>query len=69
MGLESATYDDDLVTTNPVGATDKKQQGDDHIRLIKSTLKTTLPNASRVAAGSTFHLLAPPRAHGGDHGE
>jgi hypothetical protein len=44
MGLESATLISQLVTTNPVGATDPKSQGDDHIRLIKTCLKTTFPN-------------------------
>ena len=43
MGLESATYLNDLVTTNPDGAVDAKAQGDDHLRLIKSTLKATFP--------------------------
>jgi len=43
-GLETATYINELVTTNPVGATDPKSQGDDHLRLIKSTLKNTFPN-------------------------
>ena len=43
MGLEAATYIDTLVTTNPVGASDPKSQGDDHIRMIKSVLKATFP--------------------------
>jgi hypothetical protein len=47
MGLESGTYVNDLVTTNPT-ATDGVTQGDDHLRLIKSTLKTTFPDASKV---------------------
>lgn len=41
--LESATYISDLNTSNPVGSTDKVQTLDDHVRLIKSTLKTTFP--------------------------
>lgn len=41
MGLESATYINDLTTTNPV-ASDAKSQGDDHLRLIKSVLKATI---------------------------
>ena len=41
MGLETGTYISDLVTTNPVGATDQVSTADDHIRLIKSTIKTT----------------------------
>jgi hypothetical protein len=48
MGLETGTYISDLVTTNPVGASDVKGQGDDHLRLIKSVLKATFPNASRA---------------------
>lgn len=44
MGLESVTYISDLVATNPVGATDPKYQGDDHIRNIKSALLATFPN-------------------------
>lgn len=46
MALEVATYISDLVATNPVGATDTKATLDDHIRLIKSTVKTTFPNVS-----------------------
>ena len=45
MGLESGTYISDLVATNPTGS-DQKSQGDDHIRLIKSTVKSTFPNIS-----------------------
>lgn len=44
MGLEVVTYVSDLVVTNPVGATDPKSQGDDHLRAIKTALKNTLPN-------------------------
>ena len=45
MGLEIGTYISDLVITNPVSS-DPKSQGDDHFRLIKSTVKTTFPNIS-----------------------
>lgn len=45
MGLETGTYISDLVATNPVSS-DPKSQGDDHLRLIKSTVKTTFPNVS-----------------------
>jgi hypothetical protein len=41
MGLETATYINGLVATNPVGATDPKSAGDDHLRLIKATLLAT----------------------------
>jgi hypothetical protein len=43
MALESATYIDGLVTTNPV-ASDAISTADDHLRLIKSTVKATFPN-------------------------
>lgn len=42
MGLESATFINGLVDTNPT-ASDNTNQGDNHIRLIKSTLKATFP--------------------------
>lgn len=43
MGLEAATYINQLVASNPVGAADPKAQGDDHLRLIKSTLQASFP--------------------------
>ena len=45
MALESATYVDGLVITNPTGS-DSISQGDDHIRLIKTVLKNSLPNVT-----------------------
>lgn len=45
MALETGTYISDLVSTNPV-ASDNISQGDDHIRLLKSTIKATFPNVS-----------------------
>jgi hypothetical protein len=42
MALETSTYIDGLVATNPV-ATDGLSQSDDHHRLIKSTIKATFP--------------------------
>ena len=45
MALETGTYISDLVITNPAGA-DGKDRGDDHIRLLKSTIKTTFPNVT-----------------------
>lgn len=46
MGLESATYISDLDVSNPVHATDGAGVGDDHLRLIKSTLKATFPSVT-----------------------
>lgn len=46
MGLEAATYVQDLLSSNPV-SNDAVSQGDDHIRLIKTVLKTTFPVATK----------------------
>jgi len=45
MALETGTYISDLVSTNPVSG-DPKSAGDDHLRLLKSTIKTTFPNVT-----------------------
>jgi len=42
MSLETATYIDQLVPTNPQ-QTDPVAQGDDHLRMIKSVLQQSLP--------------------------
>ena len=55
MALESATYISDLVTTNPTSS-DNLSQGDDHIRLLKSTLKTTFPNVSGAVTADHTEL-------------
>lgn len=47
MGLETGTFVGDLITSNPSGS-DTKAQGDDHLRLVKSVLKNTFPNATRA---------------------
>jgi hypothetical protein len=46
MALESTTYIDGLVSSNPV-ADDVVAQGDDHLRLIKAALKASFPNTTR----------------------
>lgn len=56
MALETGTYISDLVPTNPVGATDTKAQGDDHIRLIKSTLQATFPNITGAMTATHTEL-------------
>lgn len=53
MGLESATFIHELVSTNPIGGSDPKSQGDDHIRLLKSTLQNTFANVD--GAVTTTH--------------
>ena len=55
MALESTTYIDGLVTTNPTG-TDPRSQGDDHIRLVKSTVKATFPNLTGAVTATHTEL-------------
>jgi microcystin-dependent protein len=57
VALESATTINQLVTSNPTGA-DAKGQGDDHIRLIKSTLKNTFPNITGVVTATQAQINA-----------
>jgi len=45
MALETGTYISDLTVTNPT-ATDPRSEGDDHIRLLKTTIKNTFPNVN-----------------------
>lgn len=62
MGLEVASFLNDLNTANPAGG-DGKSQGDDHLRLLKTVLKATFPLAvgvrefSDVDAGATDTLI------------
>jgi hypothetical protein len=58
MALESATFINQLVATNPT-ATDTVAQADDHLRLIKSTLQATFPNidAAVTATDEELNLL------------
>lgn len=60
MSVESATNISQLDPTLPT-ASDAKSEGDDHIRLIKYTLKLTLPNVTGVSYSATSnsdYLLA-----------
>jgi hypothetical protein len=78
MGLEAATYIHQLNPSNPVGAVDPKAQGDDHLRLIKSTLQATFPNITNPvtathtqinnAAGSGLTGFAVPSVAVGPSG-
>lgn len=45
MALETGTFISDLVATNPTGS-DALAFADDHLRLIKNTVKATFPNIS-----------------------
>jgi len=55
MALETGTYISDLVATNPA-VTDPKSQGDDHLRLVKSTVKATFPNITGPVTASHTEL-------------
>jgi hypothetical protein len=60
MALETATYIHELNQSNPVGATDPKSQGDDHIRLLKTTTQNTWPNVEGavLATHGELNILA-----------
>lgn len=55
MALETGTYISDLVITNPA-STDAKSDGDNHLRLIKSTLKATFPNVTGAMTATQDQL-------------
>jgi hypothetical protein len=58
MGLETATYISGLVDTNPAGS-DSITYGDDHLKLIKSVLKATLPYGNAVMDGVKVGATTP----------
>ena len=58
MPLETATYIGDLVITNP-SSSDSGQQGDDHLRLIKKTLKNTFPNLNGPVTRTPYEMNFP----------
>lgn len=55
MGLETGTYINSLNSANPLG-TDAKSAGDDHLRLIKSTVKATFPNLTGAVTTTQTEL-------------
>jgi hypothetical protein len=60
MALETATYIDGLNASNPA-ASDAISTADDHLRLIKSTIKATFPNISApvTKTAAEINALAP----------
>jgi len=64
MALETATYIDGLNASNPA-ASDAISTADDHLRLIKSTIKATFPNitgpvtATQAAINGAAPLASP----------
>ena len=57
MGLESGTYINSLNTSNPV-STDGIAQADDHMRLIKSTVKNSFPGITGAVTSTHTELNA-----------
>ena len=55
MALETGTYISDLVSTNPT-VSDNISQGDDHIRLLKATIKATFPNITGAVTSTQAEL-------------
>lgn len=55
MALETGTFINSLVATNPV-AGDPISQGDDHIRLLKATVKSTFPNLTGAVTADQAEL-------------
>jgi hypothetical protein len=55
MGLETGTYISDLNSSNPV-AGDPVNEGDDHIRLVKSTVKATFPSITGAVTATHTEL-------------
>lgn len=55
MALESGTFINSLVATNPA-ATDALAAADDHMRLIKSTIKNTFPNIDAAITATEDEL-------------
>jgi hypothetical protein len=64
MALESATYVSGLVDSNPSGS-DSISQGDDHLKLIKSVLQSTLPNANAALNGVHTGAVEPTSTSAG----
>lgn len=67
MTIETATYISQLDATYPA-AGDAKSEGDNHLRLIKSAVKATLPNITATPLTSTsadFNTLTGAATTGG----
>lgn len=58
MALESASYIAQLNSANPT-STDTVSQADDHLRLIKATLKNTFPNLDQPVTATPAQLNSP----------
>ena len=65
MSLETGTYINSLVATNPLGS-DALADADGHLRLIKATIKATFPNitAPVTATAAEINAAVLPAAAG-----
>lgn len=59
MALETGTFISDLVVTNPTGS-DALAFADDHLRLLKSTIKTTFPSVTGAVTATHTQLNTVP---------
>lgn len=55
MTIETATFISQLNASYPASA-DKEREGDDHLRLIKTTIKNTFPNVAGVVSANASEL-------------
>lgn len=55
MSVESATYINQLSASNPT-STDLKSEGDNHIRLLKSTIQASFPNITGAMTATQAEL-------------
>jgi len=55
MALETGTYINSLVATNPT-ATDPKSEGDDHLRLLKSCILASWPSVTGAVTATHTEL-------------
>jgi microcystin-dependent protein len=66
MGLEAGQFISDLVTNWPL-PTDRRREGDDHLRLLKTTLKNSFPNIDAAVTATPKQLNALPDASTTEH--
>lgn len=64
MAIETATYISDLNVSNPPGS-DPVGQADDHLRLLKSVIKSTFPNITGPVSSTQAQLNYGPVPTGG----
>ena len=66
MGLEAGQFISDLVISWPL-PTDRRREGDDHLRLLKTTIKNTFPNINAAVTATPKQLNSLPTASTTEH--